>query len=44
MFSKIKWLFSIYLMPKHITQVELLFDDCVKTASGGYNLAFVNQS
>lgn len=29
---------------KDITQVELLFDDCVKTASGGYNLAFVNQS
>ena len=26
-----------------ITNVEKLFDECAKTASGGYNLAFINQ-
>jgi len=29
---------------KDISQVEVLFDECVKTASGGYNLAFINKN
>ena len=28
---------------KNISNVESMFDESVKTASGGYNLAFVNK-
>jgi len=29
---------------QEISNVEKLFDECIKTASGGYNLAFINKS